>query len=113
MNQITNPDYLVNNDISNNAVKDTATRQKSVRGTNLRPIDAVIGANLRRLRKQRKISQTTLGRCLGVSFQQIQKYESGVNRLSISRALNVCAVFRMTLSDFLAQLLWQEPPETK
>lgn len=103
-----------NENISQNLQKSPETAAVSkCRGTCLRPIDAVIGANLRRLRKQRKISQTTLGRCLGVSFQQIQKYESGVNRLSISRALNVCAVFRMTLSDFLTQLLWQEPPETK
>ncbi|MBQ8661542.1 MAG: helix-turn-helix transcriptional regulator [Alphaproteobacteria bacterium] len=109
MNQRTNPDYLVNNDISNNAVKDTATRQKSVRGTNLRPIDAVIGVNLRRLRKKRKISQTALGRYLGVSFQQIQKYENGTNRLSVSRAVDICAMFEMSLYDFLAQLLEQEP----
>lgn len=109
MRQGRNPDYLVNNDISTNTMSDSTDRPTYSRTTSLRPIDAVIGANLRRLRKKRKISQTALGRHLGVSFQQIQKYENGTNRLSVSRALDICGLFGMSLHEFLAQLLEQEP----
>ena len=47
-------------------------------------IDVEVGLNLRRARLLRKLSQTQLGDALGISFQQIQKYERGVNRLSTS-----------------------------
>lgn len=62
------------------------------------PIDASIGARLRQIRMLRQLSQTKLGDALGVSFQQIQKYESGANRVSasalvrLSRALEVSPV---------------------
>lgn len=52
-------------------------------------IDRRIGRNIRRLRKARRLSQTRLGMALGVTFQQIQKYESGANRISAS------ALFRL------------------
>jgi transcriptional regulator with XRE-family HTH domain len=52
---------------------------------NPHPIDIIVGENLRRLRIQAGLSQTELGQCIGVSFQQIQKYENGRNRLAASR----------------------------
>lgn len=48
------------------------------------PIDMRVSAALRARRLERKMSQQTLGEALGVSFQQIQKYEKGTNRLSAS-----------------------------
>ncbi len=59
------------------------------------PIDVAVGLRLRTLRKERGMSQDQLGRALGITFQQIQKYERGTNRISASmlvksaRALNV------------------------
>lgn len=59
------------------------------------PVDRHVGAKLRSLRAARGISQTKLAKKLGRSFQQVQKYESGANRISastlydISRTLNV------------------------
>ncbi len=59
------------------------------------PIDVAVGLRLRTLRKERAMSQEQLGRALGITFQQIQKYERGTNRISASmlvksaRALNV------------------------
>ena len=70
-----------------------------LRGSELRrrtgKIDSLIGARLLALRKERKLSQTAVGEQLGVTFQQIQKYERGINRISaaslheLSQALSV------------------------
>lgn len=49
------------------------------------PIDTIVGLNLKRYRKSKKMSQTDLGEAVGVSFQQIQKYEKGTNRIGASR----------------------------
>ncbi len=48
-------------------------------------IDKVIARNLKYYRKQRSISQSELANALGVSCQQIQKYEAVKNRVSASR----------------------------
>lgn len=48
-------------------------------------IDVYIGKKLRYMRELRGLSQETLGKKLGIAFQQIQKYEKGVNRISASR----------------------------
>lgn len=61
------------------------------------PIDVAVGLRLRTLRKSKGMSQEQLGRSLGITFQQIQKYERGTNRISASmlvksaRALSVAA----------------------
>ncbi len=61
------------------------------------PIDIAVGLRLRTLRKSKGMSQEQLGRALGITFQQIQKYERGTNRISASmlvksaRALSVSA----------------------
>jgi transcriptional regulator with XRE-family HTH domain len=46
------------------------------------PVDFAIGARIRARRRQLGLSQTELANALGVSFQQVQKYERGVNRVS-------------------------------
>jgi len=62
---------------------------------NSHTIDKAIGGRLKMYRQRANISQTALGKHLGVSFQQVQKYENGTNRVSaatlikISRTLNV------------------------
>ncbi len=45
----------------------------------------IIGKNLRNLRESRGLSQSVLGHALGVSFQQIQKYERGESAMSVLR----------------------------
>lgn len=49
------------------------------------PVDIIVGENIRRLRMQCGMSQEQLGMQSGVTFQQIQKYEKGTNRVSASR----------------------------
>ncbi len=48
-------------------------------------IDGVIGENLRRFRTLRGMTQAELASAMGITFQQVQKYERGFNRLSASR----------------------------
>jgi transcriptional regulator with XRE-family HTH domain len=45
-----------------------------------------------------QMSQTQLGRELGVSFQQIQKYETGKNRVSAARLFMICKALEVSLS---------------
>ena len=49
------------------------------------PTDVHVGKRIREARIAKGLSQTELGKLLGVSFQQIQKYEKGTNRLGASR----------------------------
>ncbi|HET8726067.1 MAG TPA: helix-turn-helix transcriptional regulator [Alphaproteobacteria bacterium] len=53
------------------------------------PIDVAVGANLRRLRRRRGLSQAQLGAPLDLTFQQIQKYEKGTNRVSASMLVRI------------------------
>ncbi|MBW9114816.1 helix-turn-helix transcriptional regulator [Rhizobium cauense] len=53
-------------------------------------IDNEIGKRIRDIRLSRGISQNQLGEALGVTFQQIQKYEWGANRISIGAFVQIC-----------------------
>jgi transcriptional regulator with XRE-family HTH domain len=48
------------------------------------PIDVAVGARLRIRRQDLRMSQSTLAEHLGITFQQVQKYERGANRISAS-----------------------------
>jgi len=56
-------------------------------------IDRHVGMRLRLLRLNHKMSQTELGDKVGVTFQQIQKYERGANRIGASRLWSLCEIF--------------------
>ena len=49
------------------------------------PVDQHVGKMIRAVRKSKGISQEALGDALGISFQQVQKYELGANRVSASK----------------------------
>lgn len=55
-------------------------------------IDVEIGKRLRKLRMARGMSQSVLAEGLNITFQQVQKYEYGRNRLSCSTMLQACKV---------------------
>ena len=63
-------------------------------------IDKVIGRNIRIHRLSRKMSQTELGDQLGVSFQQVQKYENGTNRVGSGRLYQIAAILGLHVSNF-------------
>ena len=63
-------------------------------------VDAYVGAQLKILRKSAKLSQTQLANKVGVTFQQIQKYERGTNRIGASRLWGFCKVFDVVPGKF-------------
>jgi transcriptional regulator with XRE-family HTH domain len=64
------------------------------------PVDKVVGENVRRLRLQCGMSQEQLGAQSGVTFQQIQKYEKGSNRVSASRLDEFAQLFNVDHNAF-------------
>jgi transcriptional regulator with XRE-family HTH domain len=83
------------------------------------PLDAEIGGRIRHIRKLRGLSQTELGVVLGVTFQQIQKYERGTNRISASalvllaRALDIApSALLGAQTETLPKLDWRLLSET-
>ena len=62
-----------------------------------------IGRRLRMYRQKRKISQEQLGNMLGISFQQIQKYENGQNRLFAERAAIIAEILSVSLIDLIPE----------
>jgi len=61
-----------------------------------------IGQNLKRLRKQSKLTQSNIANVLGVSYQQIQKFEKGINRIFAHQILDICDEFDWDLNEFRA-----------
>ena len=53
------------------------------------PVDRQVGHKVRQLRRQAGVSQVDLAQALGVSFQQVQKYETGANRIGASKLLAI------------------------
>lgn len=64
------------------------------------PIDIAIGSRLRLRRLAMGFSQETLARALGITFQQIQKYERGTNRVFASRLFHLSQVLRVPVAYF-------------
>jgi transcriptional regulator with XRE-family HTH domain len=64
------------------------------------PMDALVGARLRTRRKQLRISQERLGKEIGVSFQQVQKYENGTNRIGAGRLAEISKVLDVPVAFF-------------
>jgi transcriptional regulator with XRE-family HTH domain len=63
--------------------------------------DVAIGERIRARRNQIEMSQDELGSALGVSFQQIQKYEKGVNRLSSGRLIQLADALQCSVTDLI------------
>lgn len=64
------------------------------------PVDISVGGRLRQRRTLLGMSQEKLGRAVGLTFQQIQKYERGVNRIGASRLLQLSRVLAVPIAYF-------------
>lgn len=64
--------------------------------------DKRLGAILNRERKARGISQNALGTTVGVTWQQMQKYLSGENRMCVSRFVDVCRAIGVTPAEMIS-----------
>ena len=73
-------------------------------------VDIYVGRRLNALRKERGLSQKALADRLGITFQQIQKYEKGLNRLPASRMLSICMALDVTPNDLFRDLLTKQYP---
>lgn len=63
-------------------------------------INALIGENIRELRKERGMSQMRLAALVGVSYQQIQKYEKASGSISVERLEQISKAFKISISTF-------------
>lgn len=64
------------------------------------PIDVHVGSRVRLRRTMLGMSQEKLGEALGITFQQIQKYEKGTNRVGASRLQNISKILNVPVSFF-------------
>ena len=64
------------------------------------PIDIHVGSRVRLRRMMLGMSQEKLGESLGITFQQIQKYEKGTNRIGASRLQHIARVLTVPVSFF-------------
>ena len=64
------------------------------------PIDKHVGSRVRMRRLMLDMSQTDLGNALGLTFQQVQKYEKGANRVSASRLQQLSKVLQVPVPFF-------------
>lgn len=64
------------------------------------PIDIHVGSRIRLRRTMLGMSQEKLGEALGITFQQIQKYEKGTNRVGASRLQNISTILNVPVAFF-------------
>lgn len=67
--------------------------------------DITVGANIRRIRELRRMSQEKLAAALGVTFQQVQKYERGLNRVSASKLALIAQTLACSLADLFGDTI--------
>ena len=64
--------------------------------------DAIVGRNIRVHRLTRKMSQSALAQAIGITFQQVQKYETGKNRVGSGRLVRIADTFGVPVMTLLA-----------
>jgi transcriptional regulator with XRE-family HTH domain len=67
-------------------------------------LDVALGVNIRQRRKELGVSQTALAEAVGLTFQQIQKYERGFNRVSFSRLVDIAHALDCRAIDLIGDL---------
>jgi transcriptional regulator with XRE-family HTH domain len=67
------------------------------------PVDVAVGARIRLLRKMRGLSQQSLAEAAGVTFQQIQKYERGTNRVSASMLVKIAHALNAPVAELFGE----------
>jgi transcriptional regulator with XRE-family HTH domain len=75
-----------------------AARRARIPAKRPSPLDVAVGRNVRIWRMAKGLSQSQLASRLGVTFQQIQKYEVGTNRIGTGRLLKIAAILEVPIS---------------
>lgn len=73
------------------------------------PIDIAVGKNIRMYRHMKGMTQVQVAEKLGISFQQLQKYETGYNRISASKMWDVSKLLGVSVARFFAGI--EDGPE--
>lgn len=68
------------------------------------PLDIALGSRIRLRRRELGLSQEQLARQIGITFQQVQKYEHGANRVSFSRLVEITQALRCGVIDLIGDL---------
>ncbi|GJD50944.1 hypothetical protein OPKNFCMD_3694 [Methylobacterium crusticola] len=66
-------------------------------------VDRLVGVRITALRKAKGLSQTALGNAVGVTFQQVQKYEKGQNRVGAGRLREIARLLEVPVSAFFEE----------
>jgi transcriptional regulator with XRE-family HTH domain len=64
-------------------------------------VDRQVAANIHRFRLELNLTQEKLAAALGISFQQLQKYESARNRITIGRLISICEALKVSLDEIV------------
>eukprot|EP01035_Chromulina_nebulosa_P063261 gene63261-86543_t len=83
---------------------DTLPERAAEKESRPSPIDVHVGSRIRLRRTLMGLSQERLGEALGLTFQQVQKYERGVNRVGASRLFDLSRVLDVPISFFFDDL---------
>ncbi len=83
---------------------------QSVRAPN--PVDVHVGARVRLRRTLLGMTQTGLGQAIGLTFQQVQKYERGVNRIGSSRLYDLARVLEVPVNFFFDEMPKELAPKS-
>ena len=67
-------------------------------------LDALLGERIRRRRRELGLSQSALGGRLGITFQQVQKYENGTNRVSATMLMKLSEALALSVTDLLQEV---------
>lgn len=73
------------------------------------PLDVALGSRIRLRRRELGFSQEQLAREVGITFQQVQKYEHGTNRVSFSRLVEIAKALRCGVMGIVGDLDQQAP----
>jgi transcriptional regulator with XRE-family HTH domain len=65
----------------------------------IHPVDVFVGQRIRALRIEQGLSQSAVAAKLGLTFQQLQKYEKGTNRVSASELFQIAEVLGVAVAD--------------
>jgi transcriptional regulator with XRE-family HTH domain len=89
---------------------ETYAASKKVQPKQVTAAEKQIGERIAAFRKMKGLSQGALGEAVGVTFQQVQKYEKGVNRASAGRLQQMAGVLGVLLTSFFDEVPGEEGP---
>jgi transcriptional regulator with XRE-family HTH domain len=73
-------------------------------------IDQAIGLQVRQIRIRQGLTQQALADRIGITYQQVHKYERAINRISVSRAISICKALGVPLAELVNPAINPENP---